>query len=110
MPCAAGATPTVSDVKAVAVVLGTTEVIGPPAMRRQLGRQMTAFLQLQPPQTIDHQQDHLRGDLNGLGEPLGAVPGGSQQTRDHAGQVGAFILAAAPAGKKSSCDHPRGRM
>ncbi len=37
MPCAAGGAPTVKDVRAVAVVEGTTDVMGPPANAARWG-------------------------------------------------------------------------
>jgi hypothetical protein len=37
MPCLAGGRPVVSDVSAVAVVEGTTVVMGPPVMRVSVG-------------------------------------------------------------------------
>ena len=94
MPWAtAGATPTVSDVSAVAVVDGTTEVIGPPDHAGQVRGQLAAVLQLEPTQAVDHQQHHLAGASHRLGQPgrpLPRVPASSAGTSP--GQVGAPVV------------------
>ena len=91
MPCAAGGTPTVSEVKRRGRRGRHHRGDGATGQAGQVRGQMPAFLQLQPAQAVDDQQDHLAGVRTGSGNQAGRCSGGRRQTGDHAGQVGALI-------------------
>ena len=64
----------VIDVSAVAVVVGTTVRIGPPAMAASVGGEVAARLELVPAQPVEHEQHDLVGvDRRGRRHPGRAV-------------------------------------
>ena len=50
-----------SSVSAVAVVVGATVVIGPPAIAASVGSSVAVLLQLLPPEAVEHEQHDLVG-------------------------------------------------
>ena len=74
MPWTQGAVPVVSDVRAVAVVVGTTDVMGPPERPGQRRRGRPVGLELFPPQPVEDEQDDLPRPLQWLRVPTPARP------------------------------------
>ena len=91
-PCAGGAARSTNEVSAQAVVLGATEVMGPPDPSGERRGQLAAGVrQLLPAQAVEHEQDHLWAPATGSGIQAG---GGllaryrlAQQTGHHPGQA-----------------------
>ena len=77
MPCTAGGDPVVSEVRAVAVVVGTTEVIGPPAAPASVGRRRPDACSCSQPSPSSTSRTTWRAPRTGSGTHAGdgAVPG-----------------------------------
>ena len=71
------------DVSAVAVVDGTTDVIGPPGHGPDERHERAVLLQLLPAESVEDQEQHLRRVEGDRGEPRrDAVATRPQQRRD----------------------------
>ena len=71
------------DVRAVAVVDGTTLAIGPAGHAAERRGQLPPGLQLVPAEPVEHEEHHLVGLERGRGEPGRSFRSRLEQSRDH---------------------------
>ena len=83
------------EVRAVAVVDGTTVVDGPSGHRRQRRRQGQPILELLPAEPVEHQQDDLVGarhDGSGIHAGSRSMAAGREQGRHDVADAGAAVV------------------
>ena len=80
------------DVSAVAVVLGATVVIGPPARPAKVGARRRRPCELVPAEAVEHEEHHAIGVERGGRQPRRGIVGEVQQGGHHVRDAGTVVL------------------